>query len=321
MGADTPIAFGLHPNAEIDFRSTMSGNTFRTLMELQPRDAGSSEGAMSPEQVAETALQDILDRFAEKKFDVDDLMRSLEDQGPYQNVFIQEMDVMNALLDEILRSLNELQLGFAGELTMTETMDRLMSALYLDEVPETWGKIAWPSRRALSSWLSNFNYRLNQLDEWQQNPMDIPRVTWVSGLVNPQSFLTAICQVTAQSNQWELDKLVTQTEVTKKLTMDEVDLPSKDGALIIGLFMQGSRWEFQSGVVEKSRPKEMFCPMPVINVKAVAIDKAETKGVYQCPVYKTEQRGPTFVFCAQLKTKSPPQRWILAGVALIMDII
>ena len=41
---------------------------------------------------------------------------------------------------------------------------------------------------------------------------------------------------------------------------------------------------------------------------------------YQCPVYKTEQRGPTYVFNAQLKTKSPPARWTLAGVGLIMDV-
>lgn len=45
-----------------------------------------------------------------------------------------------------------------------------------------------------------------------------------------------------------------------------------------------------------------------------------TVQAYQCPVYKTEQRGPTFVFCAQLKTKSPPARWIMSGVALIMDV-
>lgn len=54
---------------------------------------------------------DILERFGEKKFDIDDLVRSLDEQGPYQNVFIQEMDVMNTLLAEIVRSLKELQLG------------------------------------------------------------------------------------------------------------------------------------------------------------------------------------------------------------------
>lgn len=41
---------------------------------------------------------------------------------------------------------------------------------------------------------------------------------------------------------------------------------------------------------------------------------------YQCPVYRTEQRGPTYVFTAQLKTKSPPARWVMAGVGLVMDV-
>jgi dynein heavy chain len=42
--------------------------------------------------------------------------------------------------------------------------------------------------------------------------------------------------------------------------------------------------------------------------------------MYMCPVYKTEFRGPTFVFCANLKTKSAAGRWTLAGVALIMEL-
>ena len=29
MGADTPIAFGLHPNAEIDFRTQQSDTMFK----------------------------------------------------------------------------------------------------------------------------------------------------------------------------------------------------------------------------------------------------------------------------------------------------
>lgn len=48
--------------------------------------------------------------------------------------FSQEMDVMNTLLAEIVRSLKELQLGFAGELTMSDAMEGLMDALYLDKV-------------------------------------------------------------------------------------------------------------------------------------------------------------------------------------------
>ena len=39
-----------------------------------------------------------------------------------------------------------------------------------------------------------------------------------------------------------------------------------------------------------------------------------------CPCYMNESRGKTFVFFAQLKTKHPPLRWTLAGVALILDV-
>jgi dynein heavy chain, axonemal len=103
------------------------------------------------------------------------------------------------------------------------------------------------------------------------------------------------------------------------MSVEEIENSAKDGAYIIGLSMQGARWEPNASSVEKAKPKEMFCPMPVITVKGVTLDKADLQA-YQCPVYKTEQRGPTFVFCAQLKTKSPPGRWIMAGVALIMDV-
>ncbi len=58
-------------------------------MELQPRDAASGEGIMSPEQMVGSMSETILDKFGEKKFDVEDIARSLEEAGPYQNVFMQ----------------------------------------------------------------------------------------------------------------------------------------------------------------------------------------------------------------------------------------
>ncbi|KAF0745070.1 hypothetical protein Ae201684_000644 [Aphanomyces euteiches] len=261
----------------------------------------------------------IMGRIGEKKFEVDDIARSLEEIGPYQNVFLQECDAINVLLQEISRSLNELQLGFLGELTMSDAMESVQEALFLDRVPKTWEKLAFPSMRALGSWLLNLEQRLAQLDEWTQNPSDIPRVTWLSGMINPQSFLTAIMQVTAQKSQLELDKLVIQTDVIKRKNT-EVDAPSRDGAYIHGLFLMGARWDSNNSTVDKSFPKEMFCAMPVINCKAIQADKLDLKGSYLCPCYKTEFRGPTYVFSAQLKTKSPPARWVLAGVALIMDV-
>jgi dynein heavy chain len=321
IAQDTPISFGLHPNAEIDFRTTQSNRILATVLELQDRDGSSGQGSLSPDEIASTTTSDVLDRFGEKKFDVEDLTRMLEEQGPYQNVFIQEMDVMNILLAEIVRSLKELQLGFAGELTISDSMESLKSSLYLDRIPLVWQKIAWPSLRPLSSWLNDFSLRLQQLEDWQNNPSDIPKVTWLSGLYNPQSFLTAICQVAAQKNQLELDKLRTWTDVTKKTMMDEIESVCREGAYISGMSMQGARWDLSAIQIERSKPKEMFCRMPIINVKALSADKFDTsQGIYVCPTYKTEFRGPTFVFCVQLRTKASPGKWVLSGVALILDV-
>lgn len=173
---DTPIAFGLHPNAEIDFRTTQSNRILMTVLDLQDRQVSSGEGAKTPDELAAEVTTDILERFGEKKFDVEDIARGLEEVGPYQNVFMQEMDVMNILITEMIRSLKELQLGFAGELTMSDAMENLKTSLYLDRIPATWQKRAWPSLRPLSSWLTDFLLRLVQLEEWQNNPTEIPKV-------------------------------------------------------------------------------------------------------------------------------------------------
>lgn len=60
-------------------------------------------------------------------------------------------------------------------------------------------------------------------------------------------------QVTAQKNQWELDKLHTQSETLKKFNVDDIDSHSKEGAYIIGLSMQGARWDPNTVSIEKSK--------------------------------------------------------------------
>ena len=70
---------------------------------------------------------------------------------------------MNTLLIEVCISLENLNLGFKGELTMTEAMEKLQSSLYFDTVPATWSKLAFPSMRSLSGWMTNVNDRITQI--------------------------------------------------------------------------------------------------------------------------------------------------------------
>lgn len=51
---ESPVHYGLHPNAEIEFLTVTSDNLFHTLLELQSPDAVMGEGAsqMLEEKVA-----------------------------------------------------------------------------------------------------------------------------------------------------------------------------------------------------------------------------------------------------------------------------
>ena len=68
----------------------------------------------------------------------------------------------------------------------------------------------------------------------------LPSTVWLAGLFNPQSFLTAIMQQTARKNEWPLDKMALQCDVSKK-TRDDIASAPREGAYIHGLYMEGAR--------------------------------------------------------------------------------
>jgi len=182
------------------------------LQEIQPRGGGAGAGGGVTIQ---EKIQEFMHRVSDEtqldsnKLNIDDIASKLaEDQrGPYQNAFLQECEYMNALIGAIVGSLAEIELAFKGELTMTEKMEALMGAIFLNQLPDPWAKIAYPSTRGLGSWLDNLKQRLDQLNLWKEDPTRIPAVTFINRLFNPQSFLTAIMQVFAREKQQELNKL------------------------------------------------------------------------------------------------------------------
>jgi len=50
--SESPMAFGMHPNAEIDYRTTQCNSLFKTLVELQPKAVGASgEGGQTLNEI------------------------------------------------------------------------------------------------------------------------------------------------------------------------------------------------------------------------------------------------------------------------------
>jgi len=208
---------------------------------------------------------------------------------------------------------------------MSDNMEQIMQNIFLDRVPPGWAKLAYPSTRGLVSWLANLSHRLQQLNTWKDDPQKNLNVCFINRLFNPQSFLTAIKQVYAEAKEKELNKLIIRTDVQKRLYWEAELQPLKDssqGAYIFGMQVEGARWDNSLGQLEESYPKKQFSVVPVVLCCAADMPPPgkEEKGVYQCPVYQTTSRGATYVFDAQLKTKQPPAKWILAGVAVILDV-
>ncbi|ELW68256.1 Dynein heavy chain 17, axonemal [Tupaia chinensis] len=267
--------------------------------------------------LVKAVLDDILEKIPET-FNMAEIMAKAAEKTPYVVVAFQECERMNILTNEMRRSLKELNLGLKGELTITTDMEDLSTALFYDTVPDTWVARAYPSMMGLAAWYADLLLRIRELEAWTTD-FALPTTVWLAGFFNPQSFLTAIMQSMARKNEWPLDKMCLSVEVTKK-NREDMTAPPREGAYVYGLFMEGARWDTQTGVIAEARLKELTPAMPVIFIKAIPVDRMETKNIYECPVYKTRVRGPTYVWTFNLKTKEKAAKWVLAAVALLLQV-
>ena len=80
-----------------------------------------------------------------------------------------------------------------GELTITAAMESLGNSLFMDVVPESWARRAYPSLYGLTQWYADMLQRVKELEAWTGD-FQLPAAVWLAGFFNPQSFLTAIMQ-------------------------------------------------------------------------------------------------------------------------------
>jgi dynein heavy chain len=154
--------------------------------------------------------------------------------------------------------------------------------------------------------------------------MDLPKALCLSYLFNPMSFLTAIMQLTARAQSFPLDKMTLETNVTNFKDPSEILAPPTTGAYIYGMFLEGASWEMteNDGYLADQKPKELHPKLPVVHVVSIQSQTKSVAGKCMCPVYYTTQRGPTYIFTADLKMESwtpRTRKWILAGVAVILN--
>lgn len=348
--------FGLHPNAEIGYLTSTAEDMFTTILLLQGgANGGGKDGDGS--NSAQDSLSQILQKLP-REFDMIDIEEKAEKvltggEAPYVIVVMQECTAMNILLYEMRRSLEELQKGLDGALNMTDAMEDLSVALSIRQVPGrnpfhkcSWEKLAWWSKKGLMAWFADLKLRVKQLVSWSEE-LKRPNCVWLSGMFNPTSFNTAIMQATARAHNLPLDNMSIETYVTVMADESTPNNHPQDGAYANGFFIEGARWfndedeceEYDicgtkcRGYLADGRIKELIPRMPIIYIKAVQVESSweptavgymrHEKGIYECPVYQTTFRGPTYVFLATLRTDlngtTNPAIWVLRGVALILQ--
>ncbi|XP_037943923.1 dynein beta chain, ciliary-like [Teleopsis dalmanni] len=317
LPTESPVLYGLHPNAEIGFLTTASEELLKTIFELQPRESELTTHCGAPrEELVKIMIDDFLDKLQDE-FNLQGLLNRVERKTPFVVVALQECERMNTLIHEIKRSVRELLLGLKGELTITEEMESLDNAIFYDRVPEAWARLAYPSLLGLQGWFGDLQHRIKELSGWL-NDFKLPCTIWLGGLFNPQSFLTAIMQESARKHDLPLDRMCLHCDVTKK-QKDDVTLPPMEGAFVHALYLDGANWDCQLNSIVPLHSKELFCSMPVIYIKSIVQEKQELQHIYECPLYKTRSRGNTYVWTFNLKTKEKASKWILGGVALLLQ--
>jgi len=315
---ESPLLYGLHPNAEINFRTVQADVLFKTINELQPKQQGGS-GGLSVEDALRAKVTEILERLPEQHNLAELSERLEEERTPQQHVFYQECERMNALIATVKTTLLELDLGLKGALSMTSAMQSLADEIFMDRLPTAWTTDSFLSMRPLPSWFENFQQRNQQLLDWIPE-MVTPKVSMISYFFNPMSFLTAIMQSMSLTFSYDLDQMSLVVDVLKKAA-DQVDTAAREGHHVYGLMMEGGRWDIAGASIEESKMKELYPRMPVVTIRSLPLAKIDRKDQYECPVYKTQQRGPGFVVGLFLKTKVPARKWVIAGVGLLLDVV
>ncbi|CAG7822933.1 unnamed protein product, partial [Allacma fusca] len=125
-----------------------------------------SGGAGGQAAAKEEKIKQILDYVMENlpdPFNMNEVQRRAEEKTPYVVVALQECERMNMLIVRMRRSLKEHDSGLKGELKMTTELEDLGNTIFMDQVPPSWNKVAYPSTLGLASWYADLLLRVREL--------------------------------------------------------------------------------------------------------------------------------------------------------------
>jgi dynein heavy chain, axonemal len=153
---ESPNMFGLHPNAEIGYLTTLGDGLCFTILSCS---GGSGGGGASKEDIAKEKIEIFLGKLPESFNLVELKERAGGDPAPYVIVCLQESERMNGLTDVVKTMLSDLDDGLKGAKNITDEMEQTAKDLFLNVVPERWG-LEYSSKKDLGNWFEDLLLRI-----------------------------------------------------------------------------------------------------------------------------------------------------------------
>ncbi|XP_029341080.1 dynein heavy chain 6, axonemal [Acyrthosiphon pisum] len=345
---EEPEIFGMHENANIAYQTKETQETLLTIIEAYPKSLTGTAGKSDDEIVMEMAI-DISERLmnAIDLSEAHSTIMNTDDKGrlpSLSTVLSQEIERFNKLLTIIHNSLNDLSKAIKGLVVMSAELEGVYLSFMNNMVPKMWLDKAYPSLKALGSWVKDLALRLDFINIWMK--FGSPPSYWISGLYFPQGFMTGCLQRHARKYAIPIDSLKVDFELTQTILVQEeiaaVHAATakednnaykglkklEDGVYVHGLYLDAGRIDLTTGLLVDPTPGDLYPPLPAIRlVPTVNLDEQTLR--YDCPLYKTSARAgvlsttghsTNFVIAVLLPTEFPQSYWTLKGTALITQL-
>ncbi|CAK9086367.1 Dynein gamma chain [Durusdinium trenchii] len=339
---ESPLIFGLHPNADITYRLKEASEMLTTIIETQPKDTNASVGKSMDEQVKDQCSDhlekmppDLVEEVFRAQIHRKDGLKGSNERGfkaPLNIFLFQELQRLQHIIGIVRMSLENLIMAIEGTVVMTVDLLEDSNCVFDGRVPKRWthdasgAEISW-LLPTLGGWCTGLTDRYTQLIWWLEHGRKDWKSFWMTGFTNAQGFLTGIRQeVTRQhkNQNWALDDVVTHTEVLPLEFADRAH-PPEEGQNIHGLFIEGARWNRLDGRLEESEAKKLQMNMPVIYITAVEVKSKGNANAGQsypplnAAVYKYPRRNDRYlIFRLFLRSGDHhPHHWKLRGVCLV----
>lgn len=183
---ESPEIFGLHPNADLTYRTLNVTEAVSTIMETMPKSGGAA-GGLSREEVVDKLCEELLAKVP-APFDaeyVKERLRKLPG-GATQPLTVhlrQEIDRLNIIILLAAKTLQNLRLAIAGTVALSGDLIQALDCLYDARIPPVWLRKSWEAA-TLGNWFMGLTGRFNQLDKWISTGR--PKAYWLTGFFNPQ---------------------------------------------------------------------------------------------------------------------------------------